>query len=106
MKKLLLIFMLFSVNVFATPVNINTADAKTMSDALAGIGMKKAEAIVADRTKNGPFKAVDDLKRVPGIGDKIVAANKADILLTDTKSAAQPAAKTALATPAPAAAKK
>jgi competence protein ComEA len=51
MKKLILLFLsLFAFNVLATPVNVNTADAKTISDALTGIGLKKAEAIVKYRT--------------------------------------------------------
>lgn len=114
MKKLLLVLALFSTNVFATPVNINTADAKTIAASLAGVGIKKAEAIVADRTKNGVFKSVDDLKRVSGIGEKTVAANKADILLADPAPAkaapatpatpATPAAKSAPAAATPAAA--
>jgi competence protein ComEA len=97
MKKLLLPLLLVSMNVLATPVNINTADAKTIADSLTQIGLKKAEAIVADRAKNGLFKTVDDLKRVMGIGDKVIAANKADILLTDVK----PAIPTPPAAPAP-----
>lgn len=105
MKKLLLVAALFSTNAFATPVNINTADAKTIAASLAGVGIKKAEAIVADRTKNGAFKSADDLKRVSGIGEKTVATNKADILLADpvaakSAPAAAPAAKAAPATPA------
>lgn len=83
MNKLLVVLALFSTGVFAAPVNINTADAKTIDAALSGVGIKKAEAIVADRTKNGAFKSADDLKRVSGIGEKTVAANKADILLAD-----------------------
>lgn len=98
MKQLFLICALFSANVFATPVNINTADAKTLSEALAGIGMKKAEAIVAYRIKNGSFKTIDDLKRVSGIGVKTFTVNKADILLSDSQSA-QITAKTTSATP-------
>jgi competence protein ComEA len=88
MKKLLVVLALFSAHVFATPVNVNTADAKTIASSLTGIGAKKAEAIVADRTKNGPFKSVDDLKRVSGIGEKTISANKADILLSDVKAIA------------------
>jgi competence protein ComEA len=111
MKKLLLSLLLgFSVNVFATPVNVNTADAKTIAASLSGVGLKKAEAIVADRTKNGLFKSVDDLKRVSGIGEKTVAANRNDILLADpapaTTTPASPATSTtpaAAPTPAPAA---
>jgi competence protein ComEA len=101
MKKLFLICALFSANVFATPVNINTADAKTISEALAGIGMKKAEAIVAYRIKNGSFKTIDDLKRVSGIGVKTFTVNKADILLSDSQSD-QPTAKVASVTSEPA----
>ena len=50
-------------------VNINTATAEAL-DALPGIGASTAEKIVADREANGPFKTIDDLKRVSGIGDK------------------------------------
>jgi competence protein ComEA len=92
MKKLLLPLLLVSMNICAKPVNVNTADASTIATALTGVGEKKAEAIVADRTKNGPFKTVDDLKRVSGIGEKTIAANKADILLTDAKPATTPSA--------------
>ena len=53
----------------AGKVNINTADAATL-DTLPGIGASTAAKIVADREANGPFKTVEDLKRVSGIGDK------------------------------------
>jgi competence protein ComEA len=36
---------------------------------LEGIGISMAHRIVADRTLNGPFRTIDDLTRVPGIGD-------------------------------------
>jgi competence protein ComEA len=52
------------------PVNINTADAATLAGSLRGIGRSKAEAIVAYRSENGPFKSVDDLVNVKGIGAK------------------------------------
>ena len=38
------------------------------------MGASTAEKIVADREANGPFKTVEDLKRVSGIGDKKFAA--------------------------------
>jgi competence protein ComEA len=92
MKKLLLLLLsLFAFNAFATPVNINTADAKTISDALSGIGMKKAEAIVKYRTEKGLFKTAEELTNVKGIGEKTLAKNKKDILLSDTPTA-EPAA--------------
>jgi competence protein ComEA len=83
MKKLLLLLSLWTINAFATPVNVNTADAKTISEALSGIGLKKAEAIVKYRTDNGLFKTANDLANVKGIGEKTVEKNKNDILLTD-----------------------
>jgi competence protein ComEA len=91
MKKLLLLLSLFAFNAFATPVNINTADAETISEALSGIGMKKAEAIVKYRTEKGLFKTAEELTNVKGIGEKILAKNKKDILLSDTPGA-EPAA--------------
>lgn len=81
MKKLALLLLAFCSNAFATPVNINTADAKTIADSLGGIGLKKAEAIVDYRTKNGAFKTVKDLAQVSGIGDKTIEKNKADIII-------------------------
>ena len=50
-------------------ININTADAATL-EVLPGIGPVKAKAVVEYREKNGPFKMIDDLKNVSGIGDK------------------------------------
>lgn len=54
----------------AEPVNINTADATTLASAISGVGMKRAEAIVAYREANGPFASVDDLILVKGVGEK------------------------------------
>jgi len=53
-------------------VNINTADAATMAAQLKGIGPSKAEAIVDYREENGPFKSVDELSNVKGIGARSV----------------------------------
>ena len=83
MKKIILLLSLFAVNAIAAPVNINTADAKTISEALTGIGQKKAEAIVKYRAEKGLFKAAEDLTNVAGIGEKTVEKNKNDILLSD-----------------------
>lgn len=52
-------------------VNINTADAALL-DTLPGVGPSTAAKIIADREKNGPFKSLEDLTRVSGIGPKRV----------------------------------
>ena len=54
-------------------VDINTATADQLQQ-LNGVGPALAQRIVADRQANGPFKTVEDLKRVSGIGDKKFAS--------------------------------
>ena len=51
-------------------VNINTATAQELDLALEGVGPVIAERIVRYRGENGPFKSVEELKNVPGIGEK------------------------------------
>ena len=69
MKKFLLILGMWLAMMGAAlaQININTAT-KEQLDGLKGIGPTKAQAIVDYRTKNGPFKTVDDLEKVNGIG--------------------------------------
>lgn len=57
-------------------VDINTADARVLAEAIDGVGERKAEAIVADREQHGPFRSVDDLARVSGIGLRTVEQNR------------------------------
>ena len=64
---------------FAGPVDINTADAETISAELKGVGLAKAKAIVEYRQKHGPFKSPDDLSLVKGIGERTVEINRANI---------------------------
>lgn len=52
-------------------LNLNKATVEQLIE-LPGIGEKTAEAIVADRKANGPFRSVDDLGRVKGVGDATV----------------------------------
>ena len=59
----------------AEPVNINSAD-KTALMQIKGIGEKRAEAIIAYREKNGPFKSVEELTEIDGIGPSLVKTNK------------------------------
>jgi len=62
------------------PVNINTASASELA-ALNGLGEVKAKAIVAYREQNGPFKSVDDLKEVKGIGEQMLAKLRPQLTL-------------------------
>jgi len=80
MKKLLLVLLaLFAFSGMAmAAVNLNTAS-KAELEAVNGIGQKKAEAIIAYRAKNGPFKTVDDLKNVKGFGDKTVENMRSEL---------------------------
>lgn len=55
----------------AEAININTAG-KAELMAVRGIGEKRAEAIIAYREQHGPFKTVDDLADVQGIGPAII----------------------------------
>ena len=70
----------------AAPVNVNTADAKTLAQNIKGIGPKKAQAIVNYRTQYGPFKSGQDLTKVKGIGQKIIDKNKSDLIFSDAVS--------------------
>ena len=63
------------------PVNINTADAATLSASLKGVGDSKAQAIVAYRESYGPFKAVEELTAVKGIGESLLNKNREHISL-------------------------
>lgn len=86
MKKKFLLGMalaLASKVVFAGAVNINTADAKTLARELVGIGATKAEAIVKYRTDKGPFKSVEELKKVEGVGEATFEHNKANLKVKD-----------------------
>ena len=75
------LFLLFTSLAIAGPVNINTADAKTIASSLNGIGESKAQAIVDYRKAHGDFKSVYDLANVKGIGKKTVEKNYDNISL-------------------------
>ena len=84
---------------WAGPVNINTADAKTLARELDGIGPAKAQAIVDYRQKNGTFKTADDLLKVEGIGAKVLEQNRDNIRVEkgggESSAGKKAAAKTA-----------
>ena len=62
-------------------VNINQDSVKAIARVLEKIGPSKAKRIVSYREKHGPFKAVDELKKVKGIGKEIVTLNRSKIRL-------------------------
>ncbi|PNF80843.1 ComEA family DNA-binding protein [Stutzerimonas stutzeri] len=57
-----------AVAITQAPVNLNTADAVTLTRELKGIGATKAKAIIDYRDDHGPFSSVDELLEVKGIG--------------------------------------
>ncbi|MFZ9039377.1 MAG: ComEA family DNA-binding protein [Gammaproteobacteria bacterium] len=65
----------------AAPVNINTASASEIAEALNGIGMSKAQAIVEYREAYGEFSRADEIVFVRGIGESTFEKNKSDILV-------------------------
>ena len=72
----------------AGPVDINTADATALAEGLTGVGMSKAEAIIAYRDEHGPFASAEDLAQVKGIGDKLVEKNRENIVVGSAKAKA------------------
>src|SRR4051812_42769561 len=93
MKKLfLLLGLLFAfIGSALAAVNINTATKEEL-DALKGIGPVKAQAILDYRAKNGPFKSVDDLTKVNGIGPKTLEDIRKDVAISGATTGVKPAA--------------
>ena len=93
MKKLLLVvvtwFAIYGVAIAA--VNINTATKEELTS-LKGIGEKRAQDIIDYRTKNGPFKSVDDLEKIPGIGPGRMKQIRSELTTTGKTVVDKPAA--------------
>jgi competence protein ComEA len=83
-------------------VDINTASQEQL-EAVNGLGQSKAKAIIEYRSKNGPFKTAEDIKKVPGIKDGIFNKVKGEITVGGKMAApAAPAkAEKPAAMPAP-----
>ncbi|HMD37499.1 MAG TPA: helix-hairpin-helix domain-containing protein [Vicinamibacterales bacterium] len=69
----------------SAPININTASAAEL-DGLPGIGAKTAARIVEYRQKNGPFKKIEELMNVRGVGEKNFLKLKDRIIVAAAKS--------------------
>ncbi|NLZ18008.1 MAG: helix-hairpin-helix domain-containing protein [Desulfobulbaceae bacterium] len=80
MKKALfaLFFLLFFATATFAKVNINTATVQELTT-LPGIGPAKAEAIIKHREANGPFKTVDELGNVKGVGPKTLQDLRSEV---------------------------
>jgi competence protein ComEA len=74
LSALVLIMVALPVAWAAGPVNVNTASADELAQ-LTNIGPTKAAAIVAYREMNGPFRSLQDLTQVTGIGERTVEMN-------------------------------
>ncbi len=94
MKKLTLaLVMCFALSGFAAAaVNINTATKEELTS-LKGVGDKRAQEIIDYRKKNGDFKSIDDLEKVPGIGPGLMKQIRSDITVTGKTSTDKPDAK-------------
>ena len=73
-------------------VNLNTAT-KDELVVLPGIGPAKAQAIVDYRNQHGPFRSIDEIRKVKGIGEKLFISIKPEL------SIGAPARGTLAATP-------
>lgn len=87
MKKLLMaLAMWFALSGAALAVvNINTATKEELTT-LKGVGNKRAQEIIDYRKKNGNFKSVDDLEKVPGIGPGLMKQIRSEVTVTGKTS--------------------
>ena len=79
---------LAGINLAYAAVNINTATPGEL-DGVKGIGPSKAQAIIDYRSKNGPFKSLDDLKNVKGFGEKSITKLKSELSVSGGPEAAK-----------------
>ena len=96
MKKIFLLFAIwFALSGAAlAAVNINTATKEELVS-LKGVGEKRAQEIIDYRKKNGNFKSVDELEKVPGIGPGLMKQIRSELTVTGKTSIDKPAAKAA-----------
>jgi len=101
MKRLLLAVLMWLAisGVALAVVNINTATKEELTS-LKGVGEKRAQEIINYRTKNGPFKTVDDLEKVPGIGPGIMKQIRSEVTTSGKTDVGKAATKDAKATDA------
>jgi|MEHZ01.3.fsa_nt_MEHZ010938277.1_10 competence protein ComEA len=62
-------------------IDLNRASAEQLAEALDGVGIARARAIVQHRENYGEFDQVEELLMVSGIGDSIMEANRDRIIV-------------------------
>jgi competence protein ComEA len=81
--KIFVVLVMFFISVFAA-VDINHASAKELAT-LKGIGMKKANRIIAYRKKHGCFQDLKAFKKVKGVKKKTIKKNRENIVIGECK---------------------
>ncbi len=61
-------------------IDLNRADARQLQQ-IPGVGPVLSEAIVTWREENGPFRQMEDLLQVPGIGEKTFQSIKDELVI-------------------------
>lgn len=99
MKRLFLVLVMLVAfsGVAVAAVNINTATKEELTS-IKGVGEKRAQEIIDYRTKNGPFKTVDDLEKVPGIGPGLMKQIRLQVSTSGKTVIDKPAQKTSTTT--------
>ncbi len=89
MKRLLSLLLVYlaGIGIAFAAVNINTASINEL-ESVKGIGPGKAKAILEYRTKNGPFKSLDELAEVKGFGEKSVAKLRGELTVGEAPAKA------------------
>ncbi len=78
MRMLIALLALLLSGVAGAALNLNTATRDELV-ALPGIGPAKAQAIVEYLNQHGPFRTVDELRKVKGIGEKLFLQVKPEL---------------------------
>jgi competence protein ComEA len=94
MRKLILtlIMCLALAGTAAAVVNINTATKEELTT-IKGIGDKRAQEIIDYRKKNGDFKSIDELEKVPGIGPGTMKQIRSQVTVSGKPTTDKPADK-------------
>lgn len=87
MKRMLLLLLSLLCTAAWSAVNLNTATPSELQT-LKGVGPAKARAIVEYRESHGPFQRIDELRNVPGFGEKTYKRLEKDLRVSGPSSSA------------------